>query len=201
MVKKKLKLKKRVFYKLILSINLLMAILILFISSYYIYTSSRKITYYTNKSEEYSYLKIEEMSDSFAVIDNKELHFAKDSNNIYVIAIAKNDLKKYQALIDYTYGKSKEKKTITVYGYPVNINSRIKDLVIKYINKFLSYEERLDINKNNYDKYLGTTYLDTTINSFYKFNYIVFILFLLFIIVLGIFIKIIFFGGHKKENE
>jgi len=201
MVKKKLKLKKRVLYKLLVSINLLIAIIILFLSSYYIYTNSRKINYYNKNTTDYSYLKIEEMSDSFATIGNKELHFVKDHNNIYIIAIETKEKAKYQEIIDYTYGKTKNKKNLQVYGYPINTNTKIKDLAIKYINKFLSLEERLEINKNNYHKYFGSTYLDTTINSYYKFNYIVFILFLLFLVVLSLFIKIIFCGGFKKKNE
>lgn len=201
MVKKKLKLKKNIFYKLILSTIFLLVMIVLFTSSYFIYTTNRKIPYYTKDSQNYSYLEIEEMSESFARIGKKELHFVRDKKNIYVIAINKKDQKKYQEMIDYTYEKSKEKKKLKIFGYPIEKNTQIKNLEIKYINKFLSYEEKIEINENNYQTYLANTYLDTTINSFYKFNYIVFILLLLLAIVTYLFIKVIFFKGSEKISE
>ena len=201
MVKKKLKLKKNIFYKLIISPIFLLVMVILFTSSYFIYTTSRKIPYYTKSSKIYSYLEIEEMSESFASMGQKELHFVKDKKNIYVIAINKKDQKKYQEIIDYTYVKTKEKKSLKIFGYPIEKNTQIKNLEIKYINKFLSYEEKIEINKNNYPIYLASTYLDTTINPFYKFNYIVFILLLLLVIVTYLFIKVIFFKGSEQTSE
>lgn len=201
MIKKKLKLKKRIFYKFIFSITLLIVIFILFVSSYFIYTKSRKIEYYNSKSRDYSYLEIEEMSDSFADIGDRELHFVKDKKNIYVVAISKNKKKEYQNIINYTYGKTKKKQIIKLYGYPINKNGQIKKLEIKYINKFLPYEERVDINSRNYNQYLFNTYLDTAINPLYQFNYIVFLLLLLFAFMLFIFIKVIFFKGSEKANE
>lgn len=197
MTKKKLKLKKRVLYQLIFSI----IICILFFSSYFIYTKSRKIAYYSNKNNSYSYLEIEEMSDRFADLGDKELHFVRAKKKIYVIAISKQKTKKYQNIINYTYGKTKKGKTMKVYGYPLKKNNKIKKLEMKYINYFLPYEERININNHNYNQYLFNTYLDTTINPLYQFNYIVFLLLLLFVIVLFIFIKMMFFKGSEDREK
>ncbi len=201
MAKKKLKLKKSILYRFTFSIIFLIIICILFFSSYFIYTKSRKIAYYTSKNKDYSYLEIVEMSDSFADIGNKELHFVRDNKNIYVVAISKKEIKGYQNVMNYTYGKTKERKTMKIYGYPISKNNQIKKLEMKYINYFLPYEERININYHNYNQYLFDTYLDTTINPLYQFNYIVFLLLLLFAILLFIFIKIIVFkgsGSHEK---
>lgn len=200
MVKKKLKLKKTIFYKFIFSIVLLIIIFLLFISSYFIYKKGREVTYYNSKSRDYSYLEIEEMSDGFADIGDRELHFVRNKKNIYVVAISKKKIKEYQNIINYTYGETKEKKVIKIYGYPINKNDKIKKLEMKYINKFLPYDERVDINSQNYNRYLFNTYLDTAINPLYQFNYIVFILLLLFALMLFIFIKVIFFKGSEKNN-
>lgn len=180
-----------------MTIMLLFMMFVLFLSSYYIYTKSRKEIHYDKKTTDYSYLEINEMSDSFAIVDNKELHFVKDKNNIYMIAIKKEEKEKYQRIINYTYGKTKNKTKLKIAGFPIKINKEIKTLSIKYINHFLSYENRVDINEKNYEEYLPLTYLDTTIQEFYGFNYIVFFLFLLFILL---FLSVLLFCIKKRRS-
>ncbi len=196
MKKKKLRLKKTVIFKLVI-MAFILVMLILFYASFYIYSNNRKINYFSNKKD-YSYIVINKMSDSFATISNKQLHFVKDKNNeLYVIAIYKKDISKYQSIIDYTYGKKDTSKNKKVYVYPIKNSDAIKNVSIKYINKFLPFDERIDLDLDNYDKYLSKYYLDTTYKTYYKFNYIVFILFLLVIIIIFIIISYIL----KKKNE
>lgn len=198
-MKKRLKLKRKILKKITI-LMILLILGILFYSTYYIYNNSRKIEEYNKNTTAYSYLTIKEMSKAFAIIDSKELHFIKDNkNNIYIIAILKKDKNKYQEIIDYTYGKIDKIKLVKVYGLPIKSNNEIKRLVIKYINKFLPLQEKVPINKENYNKYLPDTIFDTTIKENYEFNYIVFILFLIFGIFFLLLIKIIFLKKYQKK--
>ncbi len=200
-MKKRLKLKKKVLKKFIILIILLI-LGILFYITYYIYNDSRKIEEYNKNTNTYSYLIIKEMSEAFATIDSKELHFIKDKkNNTYIIAILKKDKNKYQKIIDYTYDKIDKTKLVKVYGLPIKSNDEIKRLVIKYINKFLPLQEKIPINEENYNKYLPNTILDTTIKENYNFNYIVFILFLIFGIFFLLLIKLIFFKKIPEKSS
>ncbi len=198
-MKKRLKLKKSVLKKFILLIILFILILLFYIT-YYIYSNSRIIEEYDKNTNTYSYLIIKEMSEVFATIDSKELHFIKDKKNrTYIIAVPKKDKNKYRKIIDYTYGKIDKTKSVKVYGLPIKSNNEIKKLVIKYINKFLPLQEKIPITEENYNKYLPNTILDTTIKENYNFNYIVFILFLIFGIFFLLLIKLIFFKKYQKK--
>ena len=139
MVKRKLKLRKNVLSKIIIFLILVSIMILLFFASYYIYTNSRKDIVYKKNVYQYSYLVIDEMSDSFAIVDNKELHFVKSKNSIYIVAIDGRDKEKYTGIIDYTYGKTKDVKQNKIYGYPIKVNTKIQNLAVKYINYFLSY--------------------------------------------------------------
>ncbi len=201
MVKRKLKLRKNVLSKIIIFLILVSIMILLFFASYYIYTNSRKDIVYKKNVYQYSYLVIDEMSDSFAIVDNKELHFVKSKNNIYIVAIDGRDKEKYTGIIDYTYGKTKDVKQTKIYGYPIKVNTKIQNLAVKYINDFLSYEDKIDIDINNYSKYFPDTYLDTTIHEFYKFNYIVFFLLLLVLFILILFVYHFFLKRRIKKLD
>lgn len=207
MIKKKLKLKKKVFYLLLVFMSFFLLFL-LFYATYFIYMKSQKVGYYQKNNTNYSFLIISEMSDAFAEVGQKEFHFVKDlESHVYIVAISKDEKKKYQGIIDYTYGKSNHKEQIKVYGYPILENEQIHRLIIKYINKFLPYEEHLDISEENYSNYFFNTYLDTTIQKMDQFNIIVFLLFLLFILFFYLFIKILWiekrkiYDGKKRKDQ
>ena len=196
-MKKRLKLKKSVIKTLIV-LSIFLVLCFLFYITYYIYNNSRKIEEYNKNTSNYSYLTIKEMSEAFATIDQKQLHFIKNiKNNIYIVAIPKKYENKYQEIIDYTYRKTNKTKTIKVYGLPIKANREIKDLVIKYINKFLPFQEQIPITNENYKEYIPNTILDTTIKETYTFNYIVFILFLIF----GIFFLLLIFSKKIPEKS
>ncbi len=199
--KLKLKLKKNILNKIVIFIIFICVLIAMFLITFYVYCNSREIDSYNKNKIDYSYIEIYKMSDSFAVIDNKELHFVIDKhNNIYIIAIYKSDIDKYKAIIDYSYGRIKKSKSIKVYGLPIKQNNEIKDLVIKYVNNFLSYGEKIPITLENYNEYIPDTFLDTTVSYYYKFNYVVFLLFLIFGIIFLIFIKVMFFKKIDEKN-
>lgn len=202
MKQKKLKLKKSIIKKFFISIIFIIVLCFLFYMTYYIYMDTRTISKYNKKINEYSYLEIEKMSDKFAEIDNKEFHFVRDKYNaIYIIAINNKTLDKYKDMIEYTYGKKEKVNSIKLYGLPVKISKDLKQLVINNINKFLTFKEQIDITLENYEEYLPITFLDTTIKENYKFNYVVFLLFLIFGIIFLLLIKILFFKKLEEKSS
>ena len=138
---------KRLELRLILSAIYLMIITILFVFSYKIFVDSNTPTPYQQSSstDDYSYIVISKMSEKFAYSEstNIGIHFVveKEDTGIwhtYLIAINEDDIGKYNKLIKYAKGETKTiPKPIKVYGYPVNINSQIKEMAIKNINNFL----------------------------------------------------------------
>ena len=163
---------KRLELRLILSAIYLMIITILFVFSYKIFVDSNTPTPYQQSSstDDYSYIVISKMSEKFAYSEstNIGIHFVveKEDTGIwhtYLIAINEDDIGKYNKLIKYAKGETKTiPKPIKVYGYPVNINSQIKEMAIKNINNFLPSSNEVKITKDNYEDYLTNSYLDTT---------------------------------------
>ena len=163
---------KRLELRLILSAIYLMIITILFVFSYKIFVDSNTPTPYQQSSstDDYSYIVISKMSEKFAYSEstNIGIHFVveKEDTGIwhtYLIAINEDDIGKYNKLIKYAKGETKTiPKPIKVYGYPVNINSQIKEMAIKNINNFLPSSNEVKITKDNYENYLTNSYLDTT---------------------------------------
>ena len=137
------------------------------------------------------------MSDKIAYYKKKNIgiHYVIEYENTgkwhtYLIAINESTLEKYKKIIDYTYGKTKDiPQTITVYGYPVLIDNDLKAIAIKHINEFVPESNEVTITKDNFDKYLTNTYLDTTKEHIQKFNYLLFLtlLLILFMILLMIY--------------
>ena len=163
------------------------------------------LTYLYNKlenmdtREQYSYIKISEMSEAFAVInDNKQIHFVIEQSetgewHTYLIAINKQDYDKYKEIIDYTYERTTTKpEEIRVYGYPKAINENIKNLAIKNIVNFVPIENQVKLTEKNFEKYLTNTYLDTTLDKIHETNYIVVTLLVMVIILLVLFVFTIF---------
>lgn len=194
MKRKKVRLKRSIIKNFLILIIFSFILSFLFSATYYIYMNARKIDKYNKKTEEYSYLEIEKMSDKFAEIENRELHFARDKYGaLYIIAINSKEIDKYKAMIEYTYGRGEKTKPIKLYGLPVKVNKELKELVMSNINKFLSSKEQININDKNYEEYFPSTFLDTTIKENYKFNYVVFLLFLICFLIFLMLIKILFF--------
>ena len=216
MSKKKNKKKKinytRIIIKLLLSLIYLSIIGVLVYSSFTIFTEEKKIVKWNEveKTDQYTYLEIDQMSEAFAKIGNKQIHFIMDKESTgawhtYLIAIHEEDYNKYKQIIDYTYERIKEEpKTIKVYGYPVKITKDIKTLAIKNISKFVPVENEIKIKEDNFEEYLTNTYLDTTIEKQEEFNYYVLLLLLGALIIFIVFIYTIFEkdkSPKKKVNK
>lgn len=202
---------KRIVIKLLLSLIYLSIIGVLIYSAFTIFTEEKKIVKWTEveKTNQYTYLEIDQMSEAFAKIDNKQIHFIMDKESTgawhtYLIAINENDYEKYKAIIDYTYERTTTKpETIKVYGYPVKITKDIKSIAIKNITKFVPVENEIIITEDNFEEYLTNTYLDTTIEKIETFNYYVLILLLGALVIFIVVIYTIFEKDKttKKENN
>lgn len=210
MSKYKKKKKVRVFVKLLLCFIYLVIISVLCFSSFQIYQEEERIVPWNEveKTNQYSYLEIQEMSEAFAEIpeENKQIHFVIEKEttgqwHTYLIAIRKEDYPKYKNIIDYTYERvDTAPSKIKVYGYPVEISNNIKELAIKNIANFVPIENEVILNNENFEEYLTNTYLDTTLPKTHEFNYFVFILLL---VALALFILLIFtiFDKDKLVDE
>lgn len=187
MPKKKLRLYTKIFFCIVY----LLVMGILFFSAYKLYMSDKKevawdkVISTTNKTS----LTISKMSEAFAKIDNKQIHFVivEDKNKVYrsyLIAISKKDYKKYKPIIDYSYERTKEKqKPLIVKGYPQIISNKLKELTLKNYKNFLPNDNKVKLNEKNFDKYMTNTYLDTTIKKVEKTNYIVITLLVLIVLL------------------
>lgn len=187
---------KNISTKILLCILYLFVIGVLVYSAYSIFKDEDKIVSWKDveKTSQYAYIEITQMSEAFAQINNKQIHFVMEKESTgawhtYLIAINKDDYNKYKDIIDFTYERTKKSpKTIKVYGYPRKIPTSIKKLAIKNITNFVPIENQVVINEKNFDKYLTNTYLDTTIEKTHTFNYYVLILlimsFIIFIVII-----------------
>ena len=187
MPKKKLRLYTKIFFCIVY----LLVMGILFFSAYKLYMNDKKevawdkVISTTNKTS----LTISKMSEAFAKIDNKQIHFVivEDKNKVYrsyLIAISKKDYKKYKPIIDYSYERTKEKqKPLIVKGYPQIISNKLKELTLKNYKNFLPNDNKVKLNEKNFDKYMTNTYLDTTIKKVEKTNYIVITLLVLIVLL------------------
>ncbi len=190
--------KFRPIIKLFLCLIYFAIICILVFVSFRLFQKDQRIVSWNEVSstDEYSYLKISQMSEAFAVTDdNKQIHFVivQDETlewHTYLIAIRKEDYNNYKSIIDYSYERTNDKpEDITVYGYPKKITKNIKELAIKNIVNFVPIENKTVITADNFEEYMTNTYLDTTIPKTHKTNYIIVSLLVLALIL---FILIIF---------
>jgi hypothetical protein len=208
--KKKKRKRLRFIVKLSLSLIYILIAGVLCLVSFRLYEQDQKIVKWkdVDKTSQYSYIEISEMSEAFAEIkgENKTVHFVieKESTgawHTYLIAIKKDDYDKYKKLIDYTYERTEEKvDSIKVYGYPVLISEDIKNLAIKNIENFVPIENQIVLDQNNFEQYMTNTYLDTTKEETHQFNNIILIL-LIMALVLVILLIFTIFDKDKIVDE
>ena len=185
--------------KITISLIYILIVGILCYVSFKLYDQDQKIVKWkdVDKTSQYSYIEISEMSEAFAEIknENKTVHFVIEQEDTgawhtYLIAINKNDYDKYKKIIDYTYERTEEApEKIKVYGYPVLIPNDIKKLAIKNISNFVPVENQIVLDDKNFEEYMTNTYLDTTKKEEHRFNNFILILLLkaLAIVILLIF--------------
>ncbi len=179
----------RFLIKMSLCLIYLVVAFILLYCAFHLYQDGREPIEWANATDihDYTYVDIDKMSEKFASIDKeKDVHFIIDENektgvwHIYLLAISKNDYSKYKDIIDYSYGRVKDKpESIRVYGYPTMIGRNLKGLTIKNYKNFVSFENQVELNLENFDEYLTNTYLDSTRKQEKNFNWIVVILMVL----------------------
>ena len=197
---------KKVIMKLVLTIIYIFIIVILGYSSFKLFTESRKTVEWKDveKTNQYTCLTFDQMSEAFAKMGDKQIHFVreKESSGVwhtYLIAIKTSEYEKYKPNIDYTYKRTETvPNSITVYGYPVEISNEIKELAIKNITKFVPIENKIKIDNNNFDQYLTNTYLDTTMEKQEELNYYVIALLLIALVIFMVLIYTIF---EKSEDK
>ena len=186
-IKKEEKTKKsfRLSVKVVFCTIYLIVVFILAYCAFYLYQEQRQPTPWerVRSTQDYTYIDIDKMSEKFArVDDDKNVHFIideekKGSLHIYLLVIDKSDYAKYKKIIDYSYGRTKEKpESVRAVGYPVKISDDLKELTIKNYKKFVSLENKVELSHENFDEYLTDTYLDTTKEVTYNFNWIVVVL-------------------------
>ena len=165
-IKKEEKTKKsfRLSVKVVFCTIYLIVVFILAYCAFYLYQEQRQPTPWerVRSTQDYTYIDIDKMSEKFArVDDDKNVHFIideekKGSLHIYLLVIDKSDYAKYKKIIDYSYD--------------------LKELTIKNYKKFVSLENKVELSHENFDEYLTDTYLDTTKEVTYNFNWIVVVL-------------------------
>jgi len=192
--KKKQKNSFRFLIKMSLCLIYLVVACILSYCAFHLYYEQMQPIKWENASDtkDYTYIDIDKMSEKFATIDKKkDIHFIIDEEkntglwHIYLLAIEEKDYKKYKKIIDYSYGRVKEKpKSVRVYGYPTEVSSDLKQLTIKNYKNFVSFENEVELTLENFNEYLTNTYLDSTKEEVHNFNWIVVILMILDLILL-----------------
>lgn len=193
MKKKRVK-EKRLAIKMFVSLVYLVIITILFVCSYRLFQEKKDIVPWSEVEnvEDYTYIEIYKMSEKFAYFkeNNVGIHFVIEKENTgqwhtYLIAINEDDYHKYKDIIDYTYERTKKvPKPMKVYGYPIIVNSELKNLAIKNIPNFVPAENEVKITNENYETYLTNSYLDTTQNQRDDFSIILCLSLLLLVIVI-----------------
>ena len=209
MAKKKKSKRKTIIMKLFISTIYLIIMTVLFVCSYDMFRQKQTILPWQEAEsiEDYSYIDISKMSEKFAFYEenNIGLHFIIEEENTglwhtYIIAINEKDYNTFKPIIDYTYERIEQKpEKIRVYGYPVIVDEKIKELAIKNLTNFLPAENEVEITNENYEEYLSNSYLDTTQEKKEEFNIILCISLLLLFIVFVLFILTII--DKKKEEE
>lgn len=179
--------KKRIIIKTILCLIYIAIMGILFICSFRLYQEKEEIRSIKEieSIEEYTYITIDKMSETFALKEETNLgfHFVLDKDNLYVIAINENEISTYQPIIDYTYEKTTKKPdSIKVFGYLAEMKDHTKLLALNNVDNFIENKEIT----------LSDNYLDTTKEKHEEFNIILFgSVFLLFLVVVLLILTII----------
>lgn len=156
-----------------------------------LHISEEKEVYFTEREKAYSYIEVNKMSEKFAYDKKTNIgfHFVIDKENkIYLIAINEKKYNDYKDIIDYSYERiDKVPKNIKVYGYPVSINKKLKELSNSNIEKFSN--EKLE--ETNY-------YLNTTIKK--KDNILIKVFSIISILILIILFFITLFDKGKRTT-
>ena len=212
---KKIKRKKaikeqRLAIKMFICLIYLILITVLFVVSYKLYQEKKDMIPWSQvqTNNDYSYIDIYKMSEKFAFYEeaNIGIHFVIEKEDTglwhtYLVAINENDYNKYKDIIDYTYERTdKVPKKLRVYGYPVIVNSEIKDLAIKNISNFVPAENEIKITDDNYETYLTNSYLDTTKSKKVHFNPVLTILIFLLITTIFLLILTVFDKDRIVDN-
>lgn len=206
----KKKKERKLLIKLLICSIYLVIITILFVCSYRLFQEKKEILPFREieSVEEYSYIDISKMSEKFAYYKdtNVGIHFVIEEEDTglwhtYLIAINENDYDRYKNVIDYTYERIKEKPPkVRVYGYPVIIDNKIKELAIKNIPNFVPKENEVKITNENYEKYLTNSYLDTTKKHEDNLSVLLLISLMLLFIMIALLIITIFDNGKTVDN-
>ena len=116
-----------------------------------------------NDAKKYSQLKVEYLSDPFAVSSDKTISYciAIDADYYpYIVGLKTDSMDQYQALIDYTYGDSKTvPPTVILKGLPEDKSDALNQLSVDAINSF--YDNDLATTAN-IKELLGSSSLNTT---------------------------------------
>lgn len=200
----------RTLIKLVVCTIHVVVIMILAFCSFRVYENGDKPIHLSNakKTKQYSYLEVSEMSKKIADLGkDKQIHFVieKTENDkwyTYLVAIKTKDESKFKDMIDYTEQETdKVPEKVRLYGYPAEINNKIKEETIKKASDFLgSSEEKSNLTTKNFEQYLTSFYLDTTIAQHHEFNYVMLILALM-IVVLMITLILVIFDRDKLVDE
>lgn len=207
-MKRKYNKEQLITFKLFFSIVFLVIITILFVCTYKLYKDHNTLVPWSEVEsvDDYTYIEVSKMSEKFAYYKdtNVGIHFVIEKEDTglwhtYLIAINENDYEKYKNIIDYTYERIKEEpKPIKVYGYPVIVDDKLKDLAIKNIPNFVPSENEVTITKDNYNDYLTNSYLDTTKPQRNKISLELAIVSILLFIVILLFINTLLL---KNDNN
>ena len=95
----------------------------------------------------------------------------------------------------------KEPEPIRVYGYPVIVDDKIKELAIKDIASFVPEDNEVVITDDNYDNYLTNSYLDTTKPEKDKFSIALCITLMLLLTVIVLFVSTMFLKDKPLRRK
>ncbi|MBR2678353.1 MAG: hypothetical protein IKE63_02940 [Bacilli bacterium] len=197
--------------KLLVAIIYLIIITILFVCSYRLLQAKNNIKPFEEAEsvDDYTYIDIYKMSEKFAYYKDTNLgiHFVIEKEDTglwhtYLVAIDEDYYNKYKEIIDYTYERiDKEPEPIRVYGYPVIVDDKIKELAIKDIASFVPEDNEVVITDDNYDNYLTNSYLDTTKPEKDKFSIALCITLMLLLTVIVLFVSTMFLKDKPVRRK
>jgi len=215
--RKKIVNEKKLTIRYLLCTIYLIIMTVLFVSAYTQYQKYMDVPHLqdTKSTKDYAYVKISKMSEKFAYLEEKNIgiHYIIEKEDTgmwhtYLIAIDELEYNKYKDIIDYTYGRTeREPKALKVYGYPVVVNDKIKDLAISNIKNFVPKENEVVITKDNFNDYLTNSYLDTTksredvFNPLLTANYLALALVIILFIITLLGKESIFINVTKRKER
>lgn len=201
---------RRLTIKFLLCIVYFIVITLLLTCSYKLKETKKEIPYWDSVESvnDYTYLEITKMSEKFAYSENENIgfHFVTEEKetgewHTYVIAIDEDEYDKYKEVIDYAYDRTKNvPEKIKVYGYPSIMSDDLKELIVKNIKNFLPKENEVQITKDNVEKYMTNSYLDTTKEQEVEQNDLVYITYAL-IGVMAVLVVLTIFDRDKIVNK